>query len=181
MDDFRHLVGEGIPKLAERAIGATHPWLVERLAGLTLARYRAFPCRFTRPYAGIPEIVNALQARLPLGVLSNKPHELTVPIVDGFWPRETFRFVQGYDLEERRKPDPYHVLRFCETVGVPPAATWLIGDTPTDVETARRAGATCIAVTWGFRPRSELTAAGAQWLINQPDELLELGDGWRTW
>jgi phosphoglycolate phosphatase len=175
MDDFRHLVGEGIPKLAERALGATHPWLVARLAELTRARYRVQPCVHTRPYAGIVELVAALRERgIPMGVVSNKSHELTVPIVRRFWPGGEFRFVQGYDYEERRKPSPFHLLRFCEAVGQPPERVWLVGDTPTDIETARRAGATCIAVTWGFRPLEELLAAGARHVVNSPQEIHHL-------
>lgn len=209
MDEYRHLVGEGLPRLAQRCIGQTQPWLVDRLAELTRARYRARPLLHTRPYAGMMQLIKKLsggvspgtdagsraradrkstlsdsanrmfalsnqKSRLPLGVLSNKPHELTVPIVNAFWPAGTFAFLQGYDVEEHRKPSPHHVQRFCEAVRQPAAKVWLIGDTPTDLETARRAGATCVCVTWGFRPREELVDNGGQWLVDDADQLLQL-------
>ena len=47
-------------------------------------------------------------------------------------------------------------------LAVAPTAVWLVGDTPTDVETARAAGALSVGVTWGFRTRADLEAAGAQ-------------------
>jgi hypothetical protein len=46
-----------------------------------------------------------------------------------------------------------------------------VGDTPTDIATARAGGAVPIAVTWGFRPRAELAAAGAEYIVDHPDEL----------
>ncbi|MGE3182057.1 MAG: HAD family hydrolase [Phycisphaerae bacterium] len=174
IDDFRHLVGEGIPKLCQRAIGSTHPHLLGRLEELMRARYRAVPLVHTAPYAGIEAVVESLVARgMPLGVLSNKPHELTVKVTAAFWTAQSFPWVQGYDGEAYRKPDPYHLLRYANEQGIAPAEIWLVGDTPTDIETARRAGANCIAVTWGFRPRGELEESGATWLIDRPHELLE--------
>lgn len=175
MADFRHLVGDGIPRLCQRAIGATHPHLVDRLVELTRARYRVRPLRHTRPYPGIPEVVTEVRRRgLPIGVLSNKPHENTVRVVEAFWPLDQFVLVQGYDFEERRKPNPYHLLRFGELARCSMEQVWLVGDTPTDIETARNAGAICIAVTWGFRPVDELRAAGATWIVDQPAEFLAL-------
>jgi phosphoglycolate phosphatase len=48
----------------------------------------------------------------------------------------------------------------------------VIGDTPTDMETARRAGTTGIGVTWGFRSRSDLAACGAALLVDHPAQLV---------
>lgn len=170
--DYRHLVGEGVPALCKRAIGADHPEFVERLAELTRARYRVDPLVHTRPYAGMCELVDSLRTLgLPLGVLSNKPHELTVPVVREFWQDGVFDFVQGYDCEAHRKPSPHHVKRFCARIGVAADRVWLVGDTPTDLQTARAAGAACVCVTWGFRPVEELRAAGAEWLVRSPEEL----------
>jgi len=54
---------------------------------------------------------------------------------------------------------------------VQPQQVWFIGDTPTDVETAHRAGAVSIGVTWGFRTRADLEAAGADRVFDEPLEL----------
>lgn len=175
VEQYRYLVGEGIPTLCQRVIGGSHPHLVARLTELARARYRARPLRHTRPYPGIPELIASLRARgLQLAVISNKPHELTLRVVRAFWPENVFERVQGYVDEGRRKPDPAHVLEIAGQLGVPPGRTCLIGDTPTDVETARRAGTRCIAITWGFRTRSDLQAAGARELAASPVEVLRL-------
>ncbi|MGD8452064.1 MAG: HAD family hydrolase [Phycisphaerae bacterium] len=173
VEDYRYMVGEGIPMLCRRAIGGTHPHLVNRLAELARARYRIRPLGNTKPYPGVTEMLDRLRSGgTRLAVLSNKPHELTTRIVRTLWPDDRFACIQGYVEEHLRKPNPHHVLEICENLGVPPADTWLVGDTPTDVETAVRAGAHCLGVTWGFRTRADLEAGGATHIVDRPDEVV---------
>lgn len=177
LDEYRFMVGEGFPKLCERAIGATHPHLTPRLVELGAARYRTRPLQHTAPYAGIPELLARLrQAGIQLAVLSNKPHDMTVRIVRALWPDETFAQVQGSTCERTRKPHPHHLLALCRAAGVSPAQAWMVGDTATDMRTAHAAGAVAIGVTWGFRPRAELLGkdAPAAALIDAPGELVGL-------
>jgi phosphoglycolate phosphatase len=176
VDRYRYMVGEGVPKLCQRALGDSHPHLVERLAELARAHYRAHALERTKPFAGVPESVAALKARgVKLAVLSNKPHELTLRVVDAFWPANTFDAKFGYLEEDLRKPSPAYLLRICTELSVAPQDTWVIGDTPTDVATALAGGAWAVGVTWGFRTRDDLTDAGAHRLVDHPRELL--GDG----
>lgn len=170
--DFRYLVGDGVPKLCQRAIGATHPHLVPRLSDLVRARYRTRPLRHTVPYEGVPALIGRLSERgMPLAVLTNKPHEITLRIVAALWPGRPFGAVYGYQQDEYRKPHPRFAQQICDELGVRPQDTWVIGDTPTDVETARRLGAVSIGVTWGFRERADLEAAGAVRIVDRPEEL----------
>jgi phosphoglycolate phosphatase len=60
--------------------------------------------------------------------------------VDAFVPRED---------AARLKPHPDHLLQALRPLGVDPARTLMVGDHPMDVETGRRAGALCAAVTSG--------------------------------
>jgi phosphoglycolate phosphatase len=173
IDDYRYMAGEGIPRLCERAIGGSYPHLVPRLGELARAVYRARVLRHTRPYPGVPELVRRARARgIKLGVLSNKPHELTLRVINAFWPNGCFASIYGYIEDEHRKPSPHYLRRICAALAVEPGETWVIGDTPTDLATAQAAGAIGVAVTWGFRPRSDLEAAGAQLIVDRPDELL---------
>jgi phosphoglycolate phosphatase len=148
IDRYRYMVGEGVPKLCERALGETRPELVSRLAELARPRYRVRPLRHTRPYAGVVEMTETLRQRgVKLAVLSNKPHALTVQVIRAFWPEDTFDIIQGYVEEDRRKPDPHYVRRICGALSVSPGRTCVIGDTPTDIETARRAGAVGVSLS----------------------------------
>lgn len=172
IDNYRYLVGEGVPKLCERAIGDTHPHLIKRLTELVRAFYRLTPLQHTRPYPGLIGLVERLgRANIRLAVLSNKPHDMTQRVVRAFWADSVFACVQGYTDDVRRKPDPHYLLRICEQLAVDPRKTWMVGDTPTDVETARRAGAVSVGVTWGFRSRDDLAAAGADMIIDRPEDL----------
>lgn len=171
--DYRYLVGEGVPKLCERVIGGTHPHLVARLAELGRAAYRVRPLRHTRAYAGIDELIGRLRSGgVRLAVLSNKPHELTAIVVAALWPEDVFDCVVGYTSESQRKPSPEAVNRIRAELGFAAEDTCLVGDTPTDVETGRRAGTDVIAVTWGFRTRDDLLAAGATCLVDRPDQIV---------
>lgn len=172
VEAYRYMVGEGVPMLCRRAIGESHPHLVARLAELARARYRTRALQHTRPYDGVPELVARLgQSGVRLAVLSNKPHDLTERVVRAFWRNGPFDRIYGYIEEEYRKPSPKYLTRICRELGVPPGDTWVVGDTPTDVQTAQAAGAVPIGVTWGFRTRADLEAAGAARIVDHPDEL----------
>ena len=171
VDQYRYMVGEGVPILCRRVLGETHPHMIARLTELARASYRVRPLRYTKPYPGVSEMLHRLRTQgVKSAVLSNKPHELTVRVVRAFWPDE-FDCIQGYIEDDRRKPDPFYLLRICEHLGVRPADTWVVGDTPTDVRTAARGGAVSVGITWGFRTRADLEAAGADRIIDRPEEL----------
>ncbi|MBK8915409.1 MAG: HAD family hydrolase [Phycisphaerales bacterium] len=173
IDDYRYMVGEGVPTLCQRAIGRSHPHLVGRLIELARPRYRLRPMDRTQLYPGIAALVERLRrSGVPLAVLSNKPDEITRAMVAAFFPGGEFREVYGCRVEALRKPDPTVALQIAAALGQAARDVWVIGDTPTDVETAQRAGMHCVAVTWGFRTRADLETAGAPIVIDHPDELL---------
>lgn len=170
--DYRYMVGEGLPVLCRKAIGDSHPVYVERLIELARARYRTRSLVHTRPYAGLPELLARLRQRgATLAVLSNKPHDMTVSITRHLFGDGAFELIQGYTLEALRKPNPEALWRICDALHVRSARACLIGDTAVDVQTARRAGAVSIGATWGFRPREELEAAGANAIVDEPSEI----------
>jgi phosphoglycolate phosphatase len=170
--EFRYMVGEGVPMLCRRAIGNSHPHYLQRLIEIARPRYRIRSLVHTRPYAGIPEAVRAIRGcGVRVGVLSNKPHDMTVRMVRHFWPDREFEFIQGYVEERYRKPDPYYLCQMCSMAEVDPSQACLIGDTPTDILTAANAGAQALGVTWGFRTREDLEQAGATRIVATPHEM----------
>ena len=76
-----------------------------------------------------------------------------------------------------RKPDATGAEQITRELETAPEDFILLGDTPTDMETARRAGMRPVGVRWGFRPAEELEAAGAMGLIERPIDLLEIVEG----
>ncbi len=177
VDAYRYFVGEGAPLLVSRAFPET-PRDPETLrAGL--AEYRAvYESRWnvhTRPYEGIPELLGALAARgLTLGILSNKPHRMTVKCVEGYLAAWPFACVLGQRDDVARKPDPAGAFEAARLMRASPADILYLGDTATDMETARSAGMFAVGATWGFRPESELRDAGAHAIVRHPREVLAL-------
>ena len=113
---------------------------------------------------------------LAMAILSNKPHDFTQVIVKEFFSSHPFRFVLGARDGLPRKPDPRGARDIMKEIGVSDSDTCLLGDTRTDMETARNAGVLPIGALWGFRSAEELRSAGAAYLIGKPEELLNFLD-----
>lgn len=177
LDSYRYLVGEGVVVLASRSLPENHrsDEEIQRLLAAYRDDYAAHWNVHSRPYDGIPEMLDALVARgFKLGILSNKPHALTVQCVDGYLSTWRFDCVFGQRDNVPRKPDPAGALEAAEVMQVRPADVLYLGDTGTDMETARAAGMFACGVAWGFRPESELRETGANAIIHHPREALAL-------
>ena len=173
--DVRGWIGEGLPVLCRRAVDHDPDVPIDEMAAIITQHYRRHRLDTTVPFVGIPELLDALsQSQVPLAVLSNKPHEHTQPMIDALFARWSFVAVEGYREEAFRKPDPRTALRIVQQMRLPPASVALVGDSGTDVMTARNAGLVPIGVTWGYRDRDELVDAGVAYTIDHPAQLLAL-------
>lgn len=173
--DVRRWIGEGLPTLCRRALPDADAPAFERMMAAVSQHYREHQLDKTVPFPGIPELMDELARRhVPMAVLSNKPHEYTVPMTEALFGRWPLVAVEGYQEEERRKPDPRTLLGICRAMALPPRQVMLVGDSGTDIATARNAGVIPIGATWGYRDREELIAAGVAHLIDKPGQLLAL-------
>ena len=177
---YRRFIGDGAVWLARRVLpdARRDEETVRRCVAAFRAQYAARGDPETRPYPGIPELLEALAGRgLRLAVLSNKPHEFTVALVQRLLGRFSIEPVLGSRPGVPNKPDPTSALEIAGQLGIAPGEWLYAGDTGTDMETAARAGMAAVGVLWGFRGADELTAAGARQLIRHPGELLALLKG----
>ncbi|MFW6164531.1 MAG: HAD family hydrolase [Planctomycetota bacterium] len=179
VEDFRYFVGDGLRTMVLRVLPESEQ--DEETVGQAMAWFREEYGRNwadkTRPYRGVPELLDALTERdFPMAVLSNKPHGFTQLCVAKLLARWDFAAIQGVSDRNPRKPDPTGALRIAERLGVPPAQWLYLGDTNTDMQTATAAGMFALGAAWGFRPTEELTANGAQAILDAPAELLDLLD-----
>lgn len=178
-DAYRIFVGDGVRVLMERIL--PEDARVEPTISECKAVYREIYARRwnakTRPYEGIPEMLDELVARgLKLAVLSNKPHEATVQCITelaGDWPWE---IILGMRDGVPKKPDPAGAHDIVEHLGIPPKNCLYVGDTSVDMQTAKAAGFYAVGVLWGFRERDELVENGAEIVIERPEQLLKLLD-----
>ncbi|NJP39534.1 HAD-IA family hydrolase [Oscillospiraceae bacterium HV4-5-C5C] len=129
----------------------------------------------TRPYAGIAQVLTAWHEQgVKLAVLSNKEDHLASRIIHYYFGRQLFDQVSGLKYDWPAKPDPASTLATLEHLGARPRASLFIGDSATDIQTARQAGCYPIGVCWGFRSAQELQQAGAAVLMQQPEDLMTL-------
>jgi phosphoglycolate phosphatase len=155
-------IGSGVRKLIERT--AAPP--IEPVMEAFLKEYAEHLLDETRLYAGVMETLAAIPARKI--VLSNKPEAMSTRVVEGLGFGRHFEAVFGGDSFPARKPDPECFRR---AVGAA-ARPLMIGDSGTDVQTARNSGAAVVAVTYGYFKPGELD--GADFLIDRFDQLLAL-------
>lgn len=175
LDSIRAWVGEGLPTLCRRAWPAADETQLERLVQIARERYAAHPTDETELYPGVPELLAALTDRaVPLAVLSNKPHDLTLVTVRNLGIAQRFTDIRGYVSEDEKKPSPAVPRLIAAGWRVPAEHVIFVGDSATDHATALAAGMIPVSVTWGFRTRDELLAVGATRLIDHPRELIAL-------
>jgi len=176
-DAYRYFVGDGVTNLILRTLPEAHrdEPTVARAVDLMRRLYGEHWADKTRPYPGVPELLDALVARgVKMAVLSNKPHESTLLCVDRLLPRWRFHAVIGQSKAVPPKPDLAGVRTIIAQLGVPAEQFLYLGDTNTDMATANAAGMFAVGVLWGFRPADELREAGARVLIARPTDLLDL-------
>lgn len=174
---YMDFVGNGIKKLAYHVLPGDKrdEETIEKTAALALGFYAEKPVVYSKPYPGIPELVAALQAmNVRTGVLTNKPDIIARRVVEGIFPAGSFDEVQGEIKGAPRKPDPSTAWDMMIRLGVTPRETIFAGDSEVDIETARAADCSVLAVSWGFRSREILEKAGAGRIIDTPEELLTL-------
>ena len=169
--EVRAFLGNGAKYLMEHAAPGLDPERFERLLKDYKADYDANCVVKTAPYPGIEDLLRSLRARgVKTGIISNKPDSAVQPLYETFFS-DTMDIAVGERAGIRRKPAPDTVLDAMERLGAKPEQTLYVGDTEVDLETARRAGVDCAAVTWGFRDPDQLIAAGAARLFDSADAL----------
>lgn len=198
LDEYPHLVGNGVNRLIERALPAGHKdeATVLSLREVFVPYYDTHNCVHTQPYEGIPELLRTLKQRgFRLAIASNKYQAATAQLVEHFFP-DTFDVVFGERPNVPRKPDPQivrDILTRLSTINSQPSTSLntkpstlnfsqhstlntqliiYIGDSLVDVQTARNAGLPVIACTWGFCSEKELEAARPDYLARHPADIL---------
>lgn len=174
---YKYFVGGGMENLVRRALPEDRrdKTTVAKCYSALLAVYNQHWTENTHPYPGVSELLDGLAARgLRMAILSNKPDDFSKMCVAQLLPNWRFALVVGVRPAVPLKPDPVAALEIAETLAIPPSEFLYLGDTGTDMQTARAAGMFAVGALWGFRPAEELTANGAQALIAVPTDLLEL-------
>ena len=180
----RLMIGGGPKLLVERALHRlgvpARDNLVDRLARAfhTESRQRGNPN--SRLFDGAESALRQLhRAGVRTGLCSNKPDDLCHQLVRDLGVGAYIDEILGSTDERPKKPDPAVLLTVIERLGVPTAETLYVGDSATDVATARAAGVPVMLVSYGYTLRNA-TQLGADAVIDSLAELVRPGHFART-
>ena len=149
------MIGDGVRVLLERAHAARGITLDEASFDHFMTDYEANAAVLTQPFAGIPELLNALQASgWRLAVCTNKPEAAARVLLSGLGLDRHFSALGGGDSFPMRKPDPGHLRATLAAAGAAPDQAVMIGDHANDMLAARGAGVRAIFAGWGYGPQS---------------------------
>lgn len=174
-DEVRQFVGNGVKRLLQRALPQdVSPERLDALLELYKKDYQEHLLDETVPYPGIVSLLRDLkESGIRLAVLSNKPHALVLRICEELFPG-SFEIAWGDRPDVPRKPDPTAVWMALDALGIAHDKAVYIGDSETDIRTARNAGLYAAGVVWGFRDRSVLEAEQAQAVCEDAEDLKRL-------
>ena len=167
----RKLVADGLAKSAgrtaeENAIDDAYARFIQYYTQKSAARSAVYP--------GVRDALDALaDTGLAMGVCTNKPHALSLDVLEAFDLHRYFRVVIGGDALPERKPAAGHLLETARRTAPEFSRAIMIGDSPTDVAAARNAGVPVVVVDYGYTvtPAAEL---GADAVISDMRELSAL-------
>lgn len=175
LSDLHHLVGHGARAMLGEAMlrtGEAAP--ADRLPGLIdafIAHYRDHIADKSRPYPGVPAVLAEFaDAGARLGVLTNKPQELAEPLLGKLGLSHFFGAVHGAGRFAYSKPDARVFHHLIDELGGAGAGAIMIGDSRTDVATARAAGVPVVLLSYGYTPQPA-HELGADAVVDMFDQL----------
>lgn len=175
LDEIRSFVGNGIHRLIELAVvEGTCSEKIDEIHKDFMKHYEVHCADFTRPYNGVKDLIKNLRNRgYKTAVVSNKADAAVQDLCIQYFPG-LFDLAIGERPEIAKKPAADMVNLALEQLQVSKENAVYIGDSDVDVATARNSNLDMIAVDWGFRTRKFLMEQGAETIVSNPEEILEL-------
>lgn len=177
-EKYLHFAGNGAKVLIERALSYGGEWTEEdfnKVYDEYNLIYNEQPLYLTEPYNNIVSLLNELKNRgTNIAVLSNKPDYATKEVVKDIFGEGVFNVCRGAMENVPLKPAPDAVFDIMDEIGAKKEETVFVGDTYVDIETGKNAGLTTIGVLWGFRGEEELKRAGANYIVSDALEIVDL-------
>jgi len=144
------------------------------LRDIFLDYYARNICVHTRLFPGMAELVAALEQRgIRWGIVTNKPHRYTVPLMQALGYAERAACLVSGDTCAHAKPHPEPLLKACELIGVTPEQCLYLGDDLRDMQAASAAAMRGIIARYGYiGGDAKLDSWGAHGIIDTPTELI---------
>jgi phosphoglycolate phosphatase len=181
VEDIRAYVGRGIPNLVKRVLAGKleaaddpNPPPADALASFK-KHYAEFNGRKATPFPGVIEGLNAFKAKgLPMGVITNKAHAFTVPLLERTGLAPYMSVIVSGDLLPRPKPDPMPVIWACGRLGVSPAETLMVGDSVHDFHAGHAAGCRVFLVPYGYNEGQDVRGLACDAIVSSLAEAASL-------
>ena len=176
-DLYKVFVGEGTTELFRKILeyrGILDEEKVKLCVKLMKEEYQKVYLDKTKPYEGISDLLDYLQSKgIKMAVLSNKNHEFTQKLILKLLGKWDFVEVLGAKNDEDRKPNPKLAMEISKKMRLRNEEICFIGDSATDIETAKNAGMVSVGVTWGFKTLEEIQKASPDYIFHSPYEVIE--------
>jgi phosphoglycolate phosphatase len=171
----RDLIGAGAKALIQRAFVVADKALsearLEQLFDDYIAYYRDHIADYTTLFPGVITALDTLKREgFCLAVCTNKLEEHAVILLEKLGIMDRFAYLSGKDTFAFSKPDPRHLLETIRLAGGDPSRAVMVGDSKTDIDTAKAAGIPVVGVTFGYTDK-HVTALGADIAIDHFDAL----------
>lgn len=164
----RNFVRSSLPKVVQDS-----ELILDSAMEIYEQEYAQCYCENTYAYDGMKEALEGLKEKgIRIGVLSNKQDAFVKHICEKLFGKGFFKVTMG-QTSLPTKPDPQGALLVCKLLGVKPQNCIMVGDSDVDMMTAQNAGLTSIGVSWGYRSEDVLSRAGADYIVESTEELLD--------
>lgn len=175
VEAYKLMVGGGIPNLVKKFSPADlNEEALSAVQAEFSAYYNAHKEDKTAPYEGMPEVIALLKAAgVSVSVLTNKADHMAGAVVEHYYPG-VFDVVLGALPDVPVKPEPAMLRLLMEQVGAEQESTLFVGDSNVDIITGKNGGITTCGVLWGFRSREELEGEGADYIAEDPLQLVKV-------
>jgi len=178
-DVVRRYIGDGVRVLLERSLTTQDPTILDRALGRWREHYGEHCLDRTILYDGIVQVLELLSSRkVTMSVVSNKPAAFSERILRGLGVRAFFTVVVGGDTVATRKPDPAPLQWATRKMRLHSKRVLVVGDSPIDIQAAKRAGYTSCGVLWGLVDAMVIRASKPDFLAERPSDVqrIVIGD-----
>ena len=175
LEEVRTFVGNGIRKTIERALPSDiEEEKVDELFSLFMDYYAIHNTDNTKPYNGVIELLKELKhLGYKTAVVSNKQDSAVKSLCKKFFTG-LFDVEIGEKENIAKKPDPDEVNEVLKILNIDRTKSIYIGDSEVDIQTAQNSKMKSIIVDWGFRDRKFLYEHGAEVIVSNPSEILNI-------
>ena len=176
-DKVRHWVGNGVPKLVERALtgeleGRPIKEVFDKAYPIFLDLYEDNNSQRSYLYDGVREGLDYLISQgYQLGCVTNKSEQFTHPLLKALDIFNDFKIIISGDTLAKRKPDPMPLLYCAEHFNLKPKECLMLGDSVSDVKAARAAGFDIICMSYGYNHGNDIADENPDLVIDSMNQL----------